>query len=122
MGQSSLKPDRTTYEETRDGAAAYLQSRLAAKGPMTDKDFEIPVINRSKAVVLFVSRQPPGSSKSDTESMYNLRILLYHQPQYTKASTRWNPTSSATVRARTGAGKERKVARGEEQVWFRVGA
>ncbi|EUC46189.1 hypothetical protein COCMIDRAFT_4697 [Bipolaris oryzae ATCC 44560] len=37
--------DRITYEEARNGAAAYLQSRLSAKNEEADKDFEIPVIN-----------------------------------------------------------------------------
>lgn len=37
--------DRITYEEARNGAAAYLQSRLSAKNEEADKDFEIPVID-----------------------------------------------------------------------------
>ncbi|KAL6706272.1 hypothetical protein ACN47E_005562 [Coniothyrium glycines] len=40
--------DRTTYDEARIGAAAYLQTRLAAKDHMVeDKDFEIPIIDLS---------------------------------------------------------------------------
>ncbi|EMD92460.1 hypothetical protein COCHEDRAFT_1174457 [Bipolaris maydis C5] len=37
--------DRITYEEARNGAAAYLQSRLSTKNEEADKDFEIPVID-----------------------------------------------------------------------------
>ncbi|KAH4935823.1 hypothetical protein HBH70_111910 [Parastagonospora nodorum] len=37
--------DRTTYEEAHNGAAAYLQSRLAVKDEALDKDFSVPVID-----------------------------------------------------------------------------
>lgn len=37
--------DSTTYTEAREGAAAYLQSRLAQKAPNADKEFEVPVID-----------------------------------------------------------------------------
>ena len=39
----------TTYTEAREGAAAYLQSRLAAKAPITDAEFEVPVIDISSS-------------------------------------------------------------------------
>lgn len=38
-------PDKTTYEEARNGAAAYLQSRLSANDPIADESFNIPVID-----------------------------------------------------------------------------
>jgi len=37
--------DQTTYEEARNGAAAYLQSRLSAKDRIADENFEIPIID-----------------------------------------------------------------------------
>ena len=40
-------PDTTTRDEAHEGAAAYLQSRLAVKNDMTDDDFEVPVIDIS---------------------------------------------------------------------------
>jgi isopenicillin N synthase-like dioxygenase len=40
-----MPPDPTTYSEARDGAAAYLQSRLAANDQPTDSNFQIPVID-----------------------------------------------------------------------------
>ena len=39
----------TTYTEAREGAAAYLQSRLAAKGSVTQEEFEVPVIDISSS-------------------------------------------------------------------------
>jgi|SRR5690242_4579702 len=42
-----LIPDSTTFTEAREGAAAYLQARLAAKSSVTDEDFEVPVIDVS---------------------------------------------------------------------------
>jgi hypothetical protein len=39
--------DQTTYDEARNGAAAYLQSRLSAKDHIADEDFEIPIIDLS---------------------------------------------------------------------------
>jgi isopenicillin N synthase-like dioxygenase len=35
----------TTFTEARQGAAEYLQSRLASKAPVTDEEFEVPVID-----------------------------------------------------------------------------
>jgi isopenicillin N synthase-like dioxygenase len=41
-------PDATTFEEARNGAAAYLRARLSAKErPCSDHDFKIPVIDLS---------------------------------------------------------------------------
>ena len=45
MAQDTPEPNQTTYDEARNGAAAYLQSRLAARDHTTDADFEIPVID-----------------------------------------------------------------------------
>lgn len=42
---TSPPTDRTTYEEAHNGAAAYLQSRLAVKDEALDKDFSVPVID-----------------------------------------------------------------------------
>ncbi|KAI8933307.1 hypothetical protein NX059_009932 [Plenodomus lindquistii] len=43
-------PDATTFEEARNGAAAYLQSRLSAKGnPSNDDNFQIPVIDLARS-------------------------------------------------------------------------
>ena len=39
--------DSTTYTEARDGAAAYLQSRLAIKAAIKNEEFDIPVIDIS---------------------------------------------------------------------------
>lgn len=39
--------DSTTFREAREGAEAYLQARLAAKAPLTDEEFEVPVIDIS---------------------------------------------------------------------------
>lgn len=39
----------TTYTEAREGAAAYLQARLAAKTPVTDEDFKVPIIDISRS-------------------------------------------------------------------------
>ncbi|KAJ4411368.1 hypothetical protein N0V91_001152 [Didymella pomorum] len=39
--------DSTTFKEAREGAEAYLQARLAAKAPVTDEQFEVPVIDIS---------------------------------------------------------------------------
>lgn len=36
-----------TFREAREGAAAYLQARLAAKSDVTDEDFEVPIIDIS---------------------------------------------------------------------------
>lgn len=40
-------PDSTTFTEAREGAAAYLQARLAAKSDISDEDFEVPIIDIS---------------------------------------------------------------------------
>lgn len=45
VAESHQPTDRTTYEEAHKGAAAYLQSRLAAQNDLADKDFSIPVID-----------------------------------------------------------------------------
>ncbi|OSS46667.1 hypothetical protein B5807_08770 [Epicoccum nigrum] len=37
----------TTFTEAREGAAAYLRERLTAKTPVTDEDFEVPIIDIS---------------------------------------------------------------------------
>ncbi|KAJ4352919.1 hypothetical protein N0V95_003829 [Ascochyta clinopodiicola] len=37
----------TTYVEAREGAATYLQSRLATKASMTDEDFTVPAVDIS---------------------------------------------------------------------------
>jgi hypothetical protein len=37
----------TTFTEAREGAAAYLRERLTAKAPITDEDFEVPIIDIS---------------------------------------------------------------------------
>jgi isopenicillin N synthase-like dioxygenase len=39
--------DSTTFKEAREGAEAYLQARLTAKAPVTDDEFEVPVIDIS---------------------------------------------------------------------------
>jgi isopenicillin N synthase-like dioxygenase len=39
--------DSTTFKEAREGAEAYLQARLAAKAPVTDEQFEVPVVDIS---------------------------------------------------------------------------
>lgn len=39
--------DSTTFKEAREGAEAYLQARLTAKAPVTDEEFEVPVIDIS---------------------------------------------------------------------------
>lgn len=39
--------DSTTFKEAREGAEAYLQARLAAKAPVTDEEFEVPIIDIS---------------------------------------------------------------------------
>ena len=50
--------DLTTYTEARGGAAAYLQSRLAIKAPITDEEFEVPVIDISPSFsTLLAERQ-----------------------------------------------------------------
>lgn len=41
--------DSTTFKEARQGAEAYLQARLAAKAPVTDEEFEVPVIDISSS-------------------------------------------------------------------------
>lgn len=46
----------TTFTEAREGAAAYLRERLTAKAPVTDEDFEVPIIDIS-----------PSFSKLQTE-------------------------------------------------------
>jgi len=43
------QPDPTTFNEARSTAAAYLQSRLALKGKLTDEDFTIPIIDISSS-------------------------------------------------------------------------
>ncbi|KAF1848097.1 flavonol synthase/flavanone 3-hydroxylase [Cucurbitaria berberidis CBS 394.84] len=40
-------PDATTHDEAHNGAAAYLQSRLAVRNDITDADFDVPVIDIS---------------------------------------------------------------------------
>ncbi|KAF1936245.1 Clavaminate synthase-like protein [Clathrospora elynae] len=45
--QHAQLSDSTTYEEARNSAAAYLQSRLQAKDEVTDEAFEIPVVDLS---------------------------------------------------------------------------
>ena len=47
MDRSPDQPDQTTYDEARNGAAAYLKSRLAAKEQANDETFQIPVIDLS---------------------------------------------------------------------------
>ncbi|KAJ4988615.1 2OG-Fe(II)oxygenase superfamily protein [Stagonosporopsis vannaccii] len=42
-----LRSDATTFAEAREGAAAYLQARLAAKSNITDEDFQVPIIDIS---------------------------------------------------------------------------
>jgi hypothetical protein len=37
----------TTFTEAREGAAAYLRERLTAQAPVTDEDFEVPIIDIS---------------------------------------------------------------------------
>jgi isopenicillin N synthase-like dioxygenase len=37
--------DQTTYDEARNGAAAYLHSRLSANDGIADENFKIPVID-----------------------------------------------------------------------------
>lgn len=49
--------DSTTYTEAREGAAAYLQSRLADKAFLTDKEFEVPVIDISPSFASLAKRQ-----------------------------------------------------------------
>lgn len=44
MAQSQAS---TTYTEAREGAAAYLQARLATKASVTDEGFEVPIIDIS---------------------------------------------------------------------------
>jgi hypothetical protein len=44
VDSASSQPDQTTYDEARNGAVAYLQSRLATKDRITDDNFQIPVI------------------------------------------------------------------------------
>jgi hypothetical protein len=45
LAESHEETDRTTYEEARKGAAAYLQSRLTQQDDLADKGFSIPVID-----------------------------------------------------------------------------
>ncbi|USP72926.1 hypothetical protein yc1106_00200 [Curvularia clavata] len=45
MSPELSETDRTTYEEARNGAAAYLQSRLSAKSQEANEGFEIPIID-----------------------------------------------------------------------------
>lgn len=47
LGNAGSVRDSTTFQEARDGAAAYLQARLAAKAPVTDEEFQVPVIDIS---------------------------------------------------------------------------
>jgi isopenicillin N synthase-like dioxygenase len=49
MTDSVCHSDPITFNEARDGAAAYLQSRLATKHQPTDSDFQIPVIDLTKS-------------------------------------------------------------------------
>ena len=49
MTQPAARSDQTTYDEARMGAAAYLQSRLAAKDDSSDKHFTIPVIDLTRS-------------------------------------------------------------------------
>ena len=42
--------DSTTFTEAREGAAAYLQSRLADRAPVTDEEFEVPVVDMSTSL------------------------------------------------------------------------
>ena len=44
---ATYQPDTTTFEEARAGAEAYLQSRLSAKGQVTDAQFDVPIIDLS---------------------------------------------------------------------------
>ncbi|RAR00764.1 clavaminate synthase-like protein [Stemphylium lycopersici] len=55
MAQDYPEADRTTYDEARNGAAAYLQSRLAVKDDTADADFEIPVIDLTSSFSSCVS-------------------------------------------------------------------
>ncbi|KAH7079650.1 hypothetical protein FB567DRAFT_533061 [Paraphoma chrysanthemicola] len=43
--ESHQPTDRTTHEEAHKGAAAYLQSRLAAQNDLADREFSIPVLD-----------------------------------------------------------------------------
>lgn len=45
MAPSIPEPDQTTYDEARNGAAAYLQSRLSAKDNDVNENFMIPFID-----------------------------------------------------------------------------
>ncbi|EDU42551.1 PcbC Isopenicillin N synthase [Pyrenophora tritici-repentis] len=49
MAQPAHRSDQTTYDEARNGAAAYLQSRLAAKDNASDTNFIIPVIDLTRS-------------------------------------------------------------------------
>lgn len=41
--------DSATFTEARDGAEAYLQARLAAKAPVMDEEFQVPIIDISSS-------------------------------------------------------------------------
>lgn len=45
MEHATGAPDKTTYDEARNGAAAYLQTRLSAKDRVADEHFKIPIID-----------------------------------------------------------------------------
>ncbi|KAF2993063.1 hypothetical protein E8E13_000490 [Curvularia kusanoi] len=54
-----VETQTTTFTEAREGAAAYLRERLANKAPVTDEDFEVPIIDIS-----------PSFSTSQTERQH----------------------------------------------------
>ena len=47
MAQPGHRSDQTTYDEARNGAAAYLKARLAATEDVSDGNFTIPLIDLS---------------------------------------------------------------------------
>jgi isopenicillin N synthase-like dioxygenase len=62
MVEPACHSDPTTYSEARDGAAAYLQSRLAANNQPIDSNFQIPVIDlRPSFSPTLVDRQAVAS-------------------------------------------------------------
>ncbi|CAN9218877.1 unnamed protein product [Alternaria sp. RS040] len=73
-------PDSTTYDEARNGAAAYLQSRLSAKDHVTDENFEIPVIDLTSSFsVSLESRKAVAAQIRQTCETVGFFYITNHQ-------------------------------------------
>lgn len=72
--------DSTTYDEARNGAAAYLQSRLSAKDHVTDENFEIPIIDLTPSFsVSLESRKAVAAQIRQTCETVGFFYITNHQ-------------------------------------------